>query len=157
MIEGGVPSWPILILAGGVLCASAYTDLKDFRISNLLILALAALFLLYLAIANSWSSLPWNAALALGVFVIMLPFYTLGWIGGGDVKLVTVAYLWAGLDRAFAFSTLLFMFVSLFALAARMGWMRTISTNVDRRPRIAFAPSIAAALIAVFILSEIAS
>jgi Flp pilus assembly protein protease CpaA len=72
-------------------------------------------------------------------------------MGGGDVKILTVALLWTGIDCALVFAILLFIFASLHALAARSGWAGSVVAGDERR-RIAFAPSVAAALIAVFML-----
>jgi prepilin peptidase CpaA len=73
-------------------------------------------------------------------------------MGGGDIKLLTVAFFWVGLDCALAFAVLLCFFVSLHALVAKLGWAGSFASDADRRKRIAFAPSIAAALIGLFAL-----
>jgi Flp pilus assembly protein protease CpaA len=72
-------------------------------------------------------------------------------MGGGDVKILTVALLWVGVDCALVFAILLFVFASLHALAARFGWTGSQLAG-DNNQRIAFAPSVAAALISVFML-----
>ena len=68
-------------------------------------------------------------------------------MGGGDVKILTVAFLWTGIDCASPFVLLLLLFVSLHAVAAKFEWVESQQDVSDSRRRIPFAPSIAAALI----------
>jgi prepilin peptidase CpaA len=44
------------------------------------------------------------------MFVVMLAFYSIGWLGGGDVKILTVAFLWTGSSGALPFAILLSFF-----------------------------------------------
>ena len=45
----------------------------------------------------------WSAALAVGLLVVSVIFFALGWMGGGDGKLLAVTALWLGVDHAPAF------------------------------------------------------
>ena len=83
------------------------------------------------------------------VFLILLVFYSRKGMGGGDVKLLTVGYLWAGYTCMLPFSVLLLLFALIHAIVAKLGLVKTI--GVDRR-RIPFAPVVAAALIGTFML-----
>jgi Flp pilus assembly protein protease CpaA len=74
--------------------------------------------------------------------------------GGGDVKILTVAFLWTGLAGALPFVILLTFFCGIHALAAKLGWVKSqIADNGGRR--IPFAPSVAAALIGTFVLRSL--
>ena len=86
-------------------------------------LALAGLFVLYAVLTSRWTDLRWDLAFAAFMFVVMLVIYVLGWMGGGDVKLLAVAFLWTGLSGAlpFAFLLALFSFVHGLAASTRMG------------------------------------
>jgi hypothetical protein len=60
--------------------------------------------------------------------------------------------LWVGGDGALLFACLLLLFVAVHTLAAKFGWVGTKKLGSDPRPRIPFAPSIAAALIGMMML-----
>jgi Flp pilus assembly protein protease CpaA len=75
-------------------------------------------------------------------------------IGGGDVKILAVAFLWTGLSGALPFAILLALFSGAHSLAAKLGWAKSQITASERR-RIPFAPSVAAALICTFMLRSL--
>ena len=80
----------------------------------------------------------------------MAYFYTQNWMGGGDVKILTVGFLWIGFGCALPFAVLLALFAAAHVAAAKLGWVEV--QHVDDRKRIPLAPSVAAALILCFIL-----
>ncbi len=88
------------------------------------------------------------------MFVVLLAFHALNWLGGGDVKILAVAFLWTGLSAALPFAILLALFCSVHALAAKLGWVPSQTIDGGRR-RIPSAPSVAAALICIFILRSL--
>jgi prepilin peptidase CpaA len=142
----------ILVVATALLFYAALTDLKSFKIRNEAIVALLALFLLHAVASGRWTHIGWNLGFALLMLAVMLVFYARNWMGGGDVKLLAVAFLWTGLACALPFALLLAVFAGMHAGAASLGWVRAPGREGDARARIAFAPSIAAALIGVFAL-----
>jgi prepilin signal peptidase PulO-like enzyme (type II secretory pathway) len=71
-------------------------------------------------------------------------------MGGGDLKLLTVALLWAGIGGVLPFLVIMVCAALLQMLAGRLGWIRV--QYIDKRMKIAFAPSIAAGLIGIFML-----
>jgi prepilin peptidase CpaA len=74
-------------------------------------LALAGLFILYAFLASQSLDLKWDIGFALLTFVVLLAFYALNWMGGGDVKILAVASLWTGsLSAALPFVVLLAIF-----------------------------------------------
>ncbi len=81
----------------GLLIAAAVTDLRRFIIPNSLVVALLALWPVWVAL-NGFA--PVGAALlsALAVFLLGAGLFSFGFMGGGDVKLLTVLALWAGMD-----------------------------------------------------------
>jgi prepilin peptidase CpaA len=143
-------SYAVLVLAGALLVYLAVADLKEYRIRNELVLALGGLFLVYALVSGRWMVLHWHLAFAAGMFVLMLFSYSRGWMGGGDLKLLTVAFLWTGLLCAVPFLLGLLAFSLLHTLVAWLGW--AASQQVHGRMRVAFAPSIAAGLITVFLI-----
>ena len=74
--------------------------------------------------------------------------YAQNLMGGGDLKLMTVAFLWSRLSCAIPFLAILTVFALLHTLAAKFGWVR--AQHVNGRIRLPFAPSVAAGLIGVF-------
>jgi prepilin peptidase CpaA len=146
------PGHAVLAVTAAVLLYVAAVDLKRYTIPNAVIFVLAALFLLYTAVTGRWSILPWNLAIAGMMFAALLYFYARSWMGGGDVKMLTVAFLWIGSDCALLFAILLCLFASVHGLAAKLNWLPAQHAPDDKRARIAFAPSIAAALIGSFLL-----
>jgi prepilin peptidase CpaA len=150
------PAWGyfVLVITSAVLFWAAWTDLREYRIRNELIVALASLFVLYTLLTGHWADLKWDLAFATLMFAIMLVFYRLGWMGGGDVKILAVAFLWTGLSSALPFAVLLALFSSAYALAAKLGWVKSQVTPAGRQ-RIPFAPSVASALICVFVLRSL--
>jgi prepilin peptidase CpaA len=147
------PVWGYLdlVVTSAVLLRAAWTDLREYKIPNELILALAGLFALYAALTGHWIDLRWDLAFAGLMFAVILVFYGLGALGGGDVKILAVAFLWTGLSGALPFAIFLAIFSSFHALAAKLGWVNSQITPSGRR-RIPFAPSVAGALICTFML-----
>jgi prepilin peptidase CpaA len=146
----------ILAMAAAVLFYAARTDLKNYRIRNELIIVLVGLFFLHSFLSGRWPGIPWNLGLSLLIFVVMLYFYSQNLVGGGDVKLLTVAFLWTGIDCALPFAMLLLIFVMLHTIVAKFGWAHSQHSEEDQRARIPFAPSVAAALISIFMLGCLA-
>src|SRR5690348_16654056 len=133
----------ILMVTVAALLYAAFADLKHYRISNELILLLIALFVLHASSTDRWTHAVWNLALATGVFLFLIYFYSLRWVGGGDVKMLAVAFLWAGIDCASPFVLLLLVFVCFHTAAAKFEWVESAQDAKDGRRRIPFAPSIA--------------
>jgi prepilin peptidase CpaA len=142
----------VLLVTVAVLFYAAFIDFKHYKISNELILLLSGLFVLHALLSGRWTHAAWNLALAASVFLFLISFYSRHWVGGGDVKMLAVAFLWAGIDCASPFVLLLLLFVSLHTAAAKFGWLKLQQDVSDGRRRIPFAPSIAAALMATILL-----
>jgi prepilin peptidase CpaA len=142
----------VLVIAAVVLFYAAFTDLRQFSIRNELILVLAVLFFVHALVSGRWTDMLWNLAFAATMLAVLLYFYSRNLMGGGDAKLLTVAFLWSGLHCALVFAVLLLVFAGLHTVAAKLGWAHSQQADADMRLRIPFAPSIAAALIGVFML-----
>ncbi len=96
---------PVALAAGfgftAILVLAAIGDLRNRRISNRLVAVLATLGFVFSvtqtpgfpAIVRSFEGL------SVGL-VCWLPFYALGWLGAGDVKLFAAAGTWLGPARA---------------------------------------------------------
>jgi prepilin peptidase CpaA len=140
----------VLVITAAVLFYVALTDLKHFKIRNELIIVLAGLFVVHALLSGRWVSAHWNLAFAALMFGVMLYFYGQKLMGGGDVKILTVAFLWVGFLCALPLAALLAVFAAVHVVAAKFGWAEV--QQVDGKKRIPLAPSVAAALILCFIL-----
>jgi prepilin peptidase CpaA len=103
---------------------AAISDLYSMTISNRISLVLIAGFaVLSLAIGMDFETIGWNVALAGLVLVIGFTLFAFGWVGGGDVKLMSVVTLWLGFGH-----TLEFMMIT-----ALLGGLLTIMLLVTRQ------------------------
>jgi prepilin peptidase CpaA len=78
----------------------------------------------------------------------MLVCYSYGLLGGGDVKLLTVAFLWVGANFAFLFAVVMLAITGVHAGLVYLGVLG--AQTINGRKRIAYAPAIAGALVVVF-------
>src|ERR1041384_5556504 len=93
-------SFFVLAITSALLFYIALTDLREFKIRNEVILVLAGLFFVHALLSGRWTDLHWNIGFAAVALAIMLFWYGQGLMGGGDLKLMTVALLWSGLRCA---------------------------------------------------------
>jgi prepilin peptidase CpaA len=88
-----------LYLFTAVMAVAAFEDYRRLTIPNLLPLLLCAAWPLHVATAPGAGGLPGAlaaAGCALAVFLGGAVLFARGWLGGGDVKLLSAATLWAG-------------------------------------------------------------
>lgn len=80
-----------------LMAAAAFEDFRRFVIPNWLVLALVAVWPLFLA-AQSVAPLAVLGAVGIAalVFIVGALLFARGYVGGGDVKLLCAAALWAG-------------------------------------------------------------
>jgi prepilin peptidase CpaA len=89
-----------------VMFAAALCDLATMTIPNRLSLILITAFVPAALISGaSLSTLGLCLAVGLGGLVIGAGMFALGWIGGGDAKIMAAAGLWLGLSGALPFLT----------------------------------------------------
>lgn len=113
------------LAAGAVALVLAAYDLYDRRLPNAWVLALCLLFAFYAAGAwwadgLSGQAIAWHLLIGLLAFVFMFALYVLGVMGGGDVKLGAVAYLWAGPGLAWPL-TMIVAWIG--CVLAVLGWL----------------------------------
>jgi prepilin peptidase CpaA len=150
VISTAVASQIVLILTAATLFYVALTDFRHFKIRNELIIVLAGLFFLHAFLSGRWETLHWNLGFAALLFLIMLYFYSIKAMGGGDLKLLTVAFLWVGPFCALPFALFLLLFVCIHIAAVKF---KLVEARVQSgRKWLPFAPAIAAALIGVFMI-----
>src|SRR5262245_59929528 len=101
---------PIPVIVAVVACSvAATTDVRGFKVHNLLTLPLLVAGFVYHAVTGGLTQFGATALGALAGFGLLVPFYLLGGMGAGDVKLMAALGAWLGAPAAFA----LFMLSSL--------------------------------------------
>jgi len=122
-------------------------DLRNYRIQNEAVAALAVLFLLRTALRGCYQEALAHAAFAAVMFAVLLLMYVLmnarGRMGGGDVKLLGAAFLWLGIENSFVFLLFLIAFTLAYALLAKFGSVPR--QMITARTKIPFGPCIGAA------------
>jgi len=149
-VSAAAASQTVLVITAALLFYVGLADFKHYKIRNEIILVLAGLFFLHAVLSGRWTTMYWNIGFAVLLFAVMLYFYSMKLMGGGDLKLLTVAFLWVGPFCAIRFAIILLLFICIHLLADKFNWLDV--KIVDGRRMIPFAPSIAAALICVFMI-----
>lgn len=116
--------FPILMMGAGAV------DVMTMRIPNRLIVALATLFVPFAVVTG----MPfWLMGLHAGTGAVLLlvgfGLFSLGWIGGGDAKLLAAAGLWLGFPCVLPF--ILFSAVAGGLLAAAVGIWFTLTAEAS--------------------------
>ena len=91
------PITAIILIALVVLMAlAAISDVRSFTIPNRLNLAILALYPIYVVVSPT--PVDWQGGLICGLiaFGVGAFMFAMRWVGGGDVKMVAVAAVWAG-------------------------------------------------------------
>ncbi|MFA6265672.1 MAG: prepilin peptidase [Pseudolabrys sp.] len=95
-----------LVLFPALMAFAASSDLFTMTISNRLSLALTAGFVaLALATGMPLAAIGMHFAAGAIVLVVGFIFFSQGWIGGGDAKLVAATVLWFGFDHLLDYVT----------------------------------------------------
>jgi prepilin peptidase CpaA len=149
----------LLFVAGfaGLMAVAAFEDLRRLVIPNPLIIGLCALWPFYLATAPNISLAGGFGAVgcAAAIFGFGALLFSRGLIGGGDVKLLAVATLWAspGLTPTLLILTALLgglvSLVRLAPIALRVVLRRPASTGPARTLPVPYGVAIAAASLLV--------
>ena len=157
----------ILLLIFPLLMAfAAASDLLTMRISNRLVLLLVAAFFVVALLAGlTLQQLAMHVAFAVLVLVIAFAFFAFGWIGGGDAKFAAATALWLGgelllpyivyaglFGGALTLAVLALRRLPLMPLIAGTGWLARLH---DAKAGVPYGIALAAAGIAVYSRSPI--
>ncbi|HEX6142619.1 MAG TPA: prepilin peptidase [Geminicoccaceae bacterium] len=116
-----------LALYAALLLVAALEDLRSRRIPNWLVLGVGVLWAPWLVAAPEAGGWPIALVIALAAFMIGAVLFARQILGGGDVKLITVVTLWAGMEHLALFATVMSLTGGLLAIAGlawqRYGWM----------------------------------
>ncbi len=75
---------------------AAISDLRSFRIPNRISVLLALLFCLHALVSPTPIAWAETFGISIAIFATGFVLFSIGMIGGGDVKLLSAASLWAG-------------------------------------------------------------
>jgi prepilin peptidase CpaA len=94
-MQGGLITYGLVVALAIALLIAAVTDLRRRQIDNWLNAAIAlGAPLFWLAGGLSLADMGWQLAISAGSLTIFAGMFALGWMGGGDVKLLTALALW---------------------------------------------------------------
>ena len=137
----------IQLLVGMVLIYVAIEDMLRFKIANESIIVLALLFLVFSIVSGAlWPPL-WHLLFGAIMFAFIVAAYSYGVIGGGDAKLLAVAFLWIGAQNATLFCLLLSVAAGVYLVLQRLFHILPCKTNAKGQFMIAYGPCIAVAWI----------
>lgn len=115
--------FPAMLVFPLLMAFAASSDLLTMRISNkLVLLVVASFFAIALLAGFSLELLGMHVAAAALVLAVSFSFFALGWIGGGDAKLIAATALWFGFEDMLLyllFASLLGGALTLLLLAVR--------------------------------------
>lgn len=86
----------LLLALAIALVVAAVTDWRRRQIDNWLTGSIVLIAPLYWWASGMplWPDVAWQVAMAFGTLVVLAGMFALGWMGGGDVKLLTALALW---------------------------------------------------------------
>ena len=123
-----VPHVVVILVAG----MASLSDLRTARIPNFLTFGAAAAALVYLLLSHGWSGLAEGGeGWAVGV-LLFAPFFALGGLGAGDVKLLGAMGAWLGPQETLWVALYASMAGGVMALivALATGYLRRAITNL---------------------------
>lgn len=91
-----LPDQFVLLCFLALLAWAACNDAVEFTISNAASFGLALLYPIHVLASPVPIDWIWALVIAIAVFVPCVALFTFGMFGGGDVKLLSAAALWAG-------------------------------------------------------------
>jgi prepilin peptidase CpaA len=152
----------MLLCFAGLMAAAAVEDARHLVIPNPVVVGLCALWPLCAATAADASLLAGIEALAVAaiVFLAGAAVFARGLVGGGDVKLIAAASLWAGASGTTALLLLTGLFGGVLALACltplgawiggrRDGGSAALAAGMARGMPVPYGMAIAAAALVV--------
>jgi len=99
----------LVAIVPALLMAAAFFDLTTYTIPNLLPGAMVLLFAVFMLIlvagdhAMSWSEIGLHLFAGFVGLLLGMGMFAVGWVGGGDAKLLAAALLWMGWDSLYEY------------------------------------------------------
>lgn len=112
-----IAAWMALFLFAGTMIYAGVKDAATMMISNRLVALLSAAYLVFApATGLGLGAMSISALAAAATLLCTISLFTLGWIGGGDAKLIPVVVLWLGHGLALDFILYASMFGAVLTL-----------------------------------------
>jgi prepilin peptidase CpaA len=158
----------VLCTFAGLVIGAAVKDISTFTIPNWISIALTVAFVpAALAVGVSFPTIGISFAIGLAALVLAIGMFALGWIGGGDAKLMAAAAVWVGLRGIGPYAIYTGLAGGALALAlvalrsawlrpfaeAGPGWARRLATPGESAP---YGVAIAVGALAAFALHPLA-
>lgn len=128
----------LLIVLGVALVAAAVEDVVRLRISNITV-AIVLFSAVIAALMRGVEPSAWeNIVVFVGLLAVGTVMFGAGWLGGGDVKLLAAAGLWADFERAVILVAAVFLFggiVAICLLASRVFFRRAGGGTMKERSK----------------------
>jgi len=128
----------------------SYIDLLHYKIHNKSILILFLSFLILSPFYLNIQEIAYRSIFSFAIFFILLLPFSRGLIGGGDVKLLAVIFLWIGVEKALDFYLYLSFFTIFFIFISIIGIIPKLKNN--NKTYIPFGPAVSCAAILNFLL-----
>jgi prepilin peptidase CpaA len=152
---------PLLFVFPALMAFAAFSDLFTMKITNKLVLSIVLAFpVLALVAGVPLEQIGLHFAAGLIVLLVSFTFFALGWIGGGDAKLIAATTLWfgfAGMLPYLIYASLLGGGLTLALLAVRrfplppqlkfVGWIEKLH---DEKTGVPYGIALAAAGLLVY-------
>ena len=150
----------LLVIYGAIADVTAYT------IPNWVSYGLAALFVVFAALAWDKTPVLLHVLFGLLTFMICIVFWKLRWLGGGDVKFVGAISLWMGPQHILLFTILLALlsavFVAILQFARQWNpyfqgsrWPKLVKQMIQKAEENAVPYGLPAAVAALAVMPEI--
>jgi prepilin peptidase CpaA len=136
-----IARWTVLVFLTLVLGYAAAVDVKERRIPNWTVLAVAGLFVGWAVIGPS-VSLVGSLAAAVIVFIFTVGLYLLKVVGAGDSKLVTAVALFIGLQHLLVFALMMSVVGGMIALFMLATSPRRVLVIIQTRGEVGFGRSV---------------
>ena len=118
-------------------------DLQHYRIKNSAVILLGLLSVTRLLAQPNLNALLEHSVFAILGFGLLIIAYLRGLVGGGDTKLLGVAFFWTGPETALMYSIFMLLLTLAYWAGAKFGPLP--SQDVRVRLKVPFGPSIAGA------------
>lgn len=123
--------YPLLLVFPIAMVFAGAMDLLTMTIPNRISVALVGAFLVAAPLAGlSLEAFLWHVGIGAAVLAAGIFLFAMGWIGGGDAKLLAAASLWIGFDN----------FLMYMAQVAVLGGILALAILVYRRMPVAALP-----------------
>lgn len=130
----------------------AIDDFLNFRIRNESVVAIIILILVKYFLSGLPIDYGFRIIFTFFVFACLLLSYWRGYLGGGDVKLLPLAFLWLEYSEWLLFYAILTIVTLLYAILALL---KILPSDTSKgRPRMAYGPCISIAWILCIFLSQ---